>query len=157
LLMTWFIPKNPGRYKEDKFPNFSRMSKGIHLQGTPALDGRMVRISENSQKVKVDDADLFSKNISVQDVLGVRDSIKELYPELYPDPVKVSPFMDGFSKDGLPIVGESINNSNIILICGFSGQGFSQSPIMGEIGKDLVINSKTSYEIKHLSPERFLI
>ncbi|MBY7144579.1 FAD-dependent oxidoreductase [Virgibacillus sp. NKC19-3] len=155
LMMTWFMPEKPEEFAESKFPNFSRSSEGFHIQGTPAMDGRMVRVSDNSKKVEIKDADLFDKNVAVKDVLGVRESVKKLLPNLNPDPIRINPFMEGFTTDGLPIVGVPKVNRNIVLVCGFSGQGFSQSPAMGEIAKDLVINNKTHYEIDHLSPNRF--
>ncbi|WP_088052537.1 FAD-dependent oxidoreductase [Virgibacillus dakarensis] len=155
LLMTWFMPEDPELFKESKFPNFSRLSDGVHIQGTPALDGRMVRVSDNSIKAEVKDANFFDKNVAVEDILGVRESVKKLLPNLNPDPMRISAFMEGFTSDGLPIVGSLQENKNIILVCGFSGQGFSQSPAMGEIAKDLVIYNNTDYQIDHLSPYRF--
>ncbi|WP_368652815.1 N-methyl-L-tryptophan oxidase [Ornithinibacillus sp. 4-3] len=155
IIMTWFIPESPEQFTEEKFPNFSRLSGGRHIQGTPAIDGRLVRVSESLERAKYDSADHFDKNVSVEDILGVREAVKELIPNLNPDPVSIAPFMDGFTTDGLPIVGSTSKNENVILLCGFSGQGFSQSPAMGEIAAHLAMGNKTGYDIKHLSPKRF--
>lgn len=160
IMLTWFIPKNPEQFVESKFPNFTRISKGINLQGTPAMDGKMVRVSNNSKevteaKVEIKDADLFDKNVSVEYAYSVSEQIKSLIPNLNPDPVRISPFIEGYSADGLPIVGTLKEDENIVLVCGFCGQGFSQSPVMGEIAADLVENNKTDHQISHLSPNRF--
>lgn len=160
IIMSWFMPQNPNQFIESKFPNFTRLSDGIHIQGTPALDGRMVRVSNNSPtipeaKVEVKDPDFFDKNVSVEYAKSVRENVTSLIPNLNPDPIRINPFVEGFTEDKLPIVGRTKENENVILVCGFSGQGFSQSPAMGEIASDLVINNKTNYHISHLSPNRF--
>lgn len=160
LILTWFIPETPEQFVESKFPNFTRLTDEIHIQGTPALDGRMVRVTNNSKsvseaKLKVEDADHFDKNVSVEYALSIGEQVQKLIPNLHPDPVQISPFMEGFSADGLPIVGSLQEDQNTILVCGFSGQGFSQAPVMGEIAADLAINNETDYDIGHLSPNRF--
>lgn len=161
LVLTWFIPKNPDLFKEEKFPNFSRLSEGIHIQGTPATDGRMVRVTNGSDniiesKININNPDDFSKDVSVEYAMQIRESISKLIPDLYPDPVQTLPFMDGFSKDGLPLIGNTKENKNVIFLCGFSGQGFSQAPTMGKIASEIALDDKTDYDIKHLSPGRFV-
>lgn len=154
IVMSWFVAKDPTQFVENKFPNFGRVSGDLALIGTPPIDGRLVRISDTSIKT-IDHADNFDKNVQVKDIENVRAIVQELMPGLYPDPVSVIPFMDGYTKDGFPIVGEMAENEHVILACGFSGSGFSQSSIMGEIVADLVMNKCTNFEIDHLLPNRF--
>ena len=160
LILSWFMPKNPEEFKEANFPNFTRLSDEIHIQGTPALDGRFVRVTNNSENITearfvVNDPDQFDKNIPLSYAKDIGEQIVRLIPNLYPDPVQILPFVDGYSKDGLPIVGSLKDDHNIVLVCGFSGQGFSQAPVMGEIATQLVLNNQSTYDIKHLSPNRF--
>jgi len=160
LIMSWFIPKNPEEFSEDNFPNFSRLSDGVSMQGTPALDGRMVRVTNSSEtlseaKQKVDNPDSFKKDVSLEYVVSVRESIARLIPNLNPEPVRISTYIDGFTSDGFPIVGSLQESDNIILVCGFSAQGFSQAPAMGKIATDFVLKGRTNYQIDHLSPNRF--
>lgn len=160
LIMSWFIPKNPEEFSEDNFPNFSRLSDGVSMQGTPALDGRMVRVTNSSEtlseaKQKVDNPDSFKKDVSLEYVVSVRESIERLIPNLNPEPVRISTYIDGFTSDGFPIVGSLQESDNIILVCGFSAQGFSQGPAMGKIATDFVLKGRTNYQIDHLSPNRF--
>lgn len=160
IVLSWFMPENPEQFDESKFPNFTRLSKSMHIQGTPALDGRFVRVTNNSKnisetKLEVKNPDQFDKNISVEYAKSIGGQIKKLIPNLHPDPVLIIPFVEGFSKDGLPIVGRLKNHNNVLLLCGFSGQGFSQAPVMGEIAADLIMKNETNYKIEHLSPNRF--
>lgn len=162
IMLTWFMPENPEQYTEYNFPNFTRLSNGIHMQGTPAVDGRLVRVTNNSKNItesmiKIEDPDTFDKNVSLKYAKSVGEQIVQLLPNLNPDPVRISPYIDGFTEDGLPVVGITEENKNIILVCGFSGQGFSQAAAMGEIATDLVTDNKTSYNISHLSPKRFCL
>ncbi|MFA1820102.1 N-methyl-L-tryptophan oxidase [Virgibacillus oceani] len=160
-LMTWFIPETPALFHESKFPNFGRTSDGISLVGAPSIDGRLVRVNdrtttpESVAKVEMKDADDLCKNVSVDELVNVKETVKRFLPNLNPDPVNAQAFMDGFTTDGLPIVGSLNGKNNVILVCGFSARGFSQSPAMGEIAADLAMNNKPSYSIDHLSPRRF--
>src|SRR5699024_289865 len=105
IIMTWFIANNPQQFTEDKFPNFSRVSGERHIVGTPTVDGRMVRVSGAYASKVIKSAESFDKNVDVEDILEVRESIKELMPGLNPDPVSTVPFMDGYTTDHLPLVG----------------------------------------------------
>lgn len=160
IVLSWFMPENPELFTENNFPNFTRLSDDIHIQGTPALDGRFVRVTNNSRtisetKIEVKDPDSFDKNVSIDYAKSIGEQIKKMIPGLHPDPVLIIPFIEGFSKDGLPIVGNLKEDENIVLVCGFSGQGFSQAPVMGEIATDFVMKNNTKHQVDHLSPSRF--
>lgn len=155
IIMTWFVAKNPNHFTEEKFPNFSRVSGKDHIVGTPTVDGRLVRVSGGKASAQIKDARAFDKNVSVEDILPVRNSIEKLMPSLYPDPVSVIPFMDGYSTDHLPFVGATSDNENVILACGLSGSGFSQAPAIGEVAAQLALDEKVFMDIDHLSPKRF--
>lgn len=160
-LMTWFIAETPEMFQENMFPNFGRTSEGTSLVGAPSIDGRLVRINDRTStpeyvaKVEMKDADKLCKNVALEELEDVKATVKKFLPNLNPDPVSAQAFMDGFTKDELPIVGPLKGKENIILVCGFSARGFSQSPAMGQIAADLAMDKKPSFSIDHLSPERF--
>lgn len=155
IIMNWFIAESPAEFTEDKFPNFSRVSEGKHIIGTPTVDGRMVRVSHGPAFEVIKDADSYDKNVPIDYALKLRDLVKEFLPNLNPDPASTMAFMDGYTTDGFPLVGATKDNEDVILACGFSGAGISQAPAMGEIAANLALNNKITYEIDHLSPSRF--
>ncbi|MUV38785.1 Sarcosine oxidase [Lentibacillus sp. JNUCC-1] len=155
IIMTWFVPKDTAQFTEDKFPNFSRVSGDRHIIGTPIIDGRLVRVSGAHAMKVLNNANEFDKNVDVQDILEVRESLKHLMPGINPDPVSTIPFMDGYTTDQLPLVGATKKSKNILLMCGFSGSGFSQGSAMANIAGKLAAGEKVSHSIDHLSPKRF--
>lgn len=160
-LMTWFIPETPKYFTEEYFPNFGRTTDGTSLVGAPAMDGRLVRINDRTvsdeyvQSVEMESADDLVKNVSMKELASVRETVKRFLPNLNPDPVQALAFMEGFTKDGLPLVGNTKDHENVYLAIGFSARGFSQAPTIGAIVSDLVTKDSTKYQIDHILPDRY--
>lgn len=73
-------------------------------------------------------------------------------PDLNPDPVRLSVYMEGYTASGNPLVGHLPGQDDIILLTGFSGGGFKFSPAMGEIAADLMFEGATEHPIDFLAP-----
>jgi sarcosine oxidase len=78
-------------------------------------------------------------------------------PDLNPDPIRTSAYMEGYtnppgSPSGYPLVGHLPGEDDIIVMAGFSGSGFKFSPAMGEIGADLALDGTTKHPIDFLAP-----
>src|SRR5699024_9555084 len=63
--------------------------------------------------------------------------------------------MDGWTVDFEAPVSYCGLSGRVVLATGFSGYGFTVAPVMGQIVADLVEKDETSYNIEHLSPNRF--
>ncbi|WP_404455304.1 N-methyl-L-tryptophan oxidase [Virgibacillus necropolis] len=155
LVLTWFAAKNIDDFKPDNFPIFARMRKEFRLTGAPTLDGTMVKASNTKNPGIVPEPDSLDRDVSLEEMIEVSDAVKELIPDLIPDPVRASVYMDGYTQDDHSIVGAAPGMENTLLISGFSGHGFKMAPIIGSIAADLIIDGETFHEIEHLNPKRF--
>jgi sarcosine oxidase len=52
--------------------------------------------------------------------------------------------MEGYTDSTLPLVGPLPDCDDIVLLAGFSGQGFKIAPAMGDIAADLALQGHTS-------------
>lgn len=75
---------------------------------------------------------------------------------LRPDPARISVHMDGYTTDEHAVVGAVPGSERLFVMGGYSGHGFKLAPVMGEIGKDLVLTGSTAHGIDHLAPGRYL-
>lgn len=156
LVLTWFIPKNIEATKPDKLPVFARLRGDFRLTGVPTLDGTMVKASYTKNPEVISDPESLSRDVYSEEIEKLRESVKQLFPVVYPDPVRASVYMDAYTPDHHALLGYLPNWKNVVFASGFSGHGFKLAPIIGEIITELLIDGKTKYNIKHLDPLRFV-
>jgi sarcosine oxidase len=87
-------------------------------------------------------------------VRHLRDVIAQFFPELHPDPVSTTIGIEGYTTDGLALLGTSLDTKAIVVACGFSGSGFKFAPVMGDIAADHMIDGTTVRDAAFLAPDR---
>lgn len=157
LLLTWFTSESMNQFNPERFPIFVRMTKDIDIFGVPTLDGHMVKIAPVSARGdgSVLNPNAMDRNVPMRDIEKLIQGVKTYLPDLIPEPIRVSAYMDGYTSDHNPLVGFVPGYENVMVMGGFSGHGFKLAPIMGKIAADLLLRGHTDYDIKYLSPERF--
>lgn len=155
LVLTWFAPKNMEQFKPKNFPIFARMYNDYRLTGAPVIDGSMVKASNTKNPEKVQPSEGLNRNVRMEEIIEVGQSVQTLIPELIPDPVRASVYMDSYTFDGHSLVGHVPGFKNTVLMSGFSGHGFKMAPVFGKIAADLIIDGKTNHPINHLNPVRY--
>ena len=155
LVSTWFCAKDPALFEPERFPVFIRESRDIEtsVSGIPSLDGVSVKVMPNKHFGEYD-ADSLDRNLGYEDLELISRLVRNWLPGLYPDPIRVGIYMDGYTPDGHALVGLHPDSRDVVLMVGFSGHGFKMAPVFGEIASDLVANGTTSHGIGHLSPAR---
>lgn len=156
LVMTWFPAKDLNQFKAEQFPVFARRSGGYDFFGTPTVDGSMVKVALNTAYGQVENPDHLNRTVDLDELSIVSGAVQDFLPGLYPDPVRVSVYMDVYTPDSHAIVGRHPGFENAIVMSGYSGHGFKMSPVMGKIAAELALDGKTQYPIEHLSPARFI-
>ncbi|WP_026565557.1 N-methyl-L-tryptophan oxidase [Bacillus sp. UNC41MFS5] len=158
LLLTWFTSERMKQFSPERFPIFVRFSEEINLFGVPSLDGSMVKIAPVSDQGDgpVKNPDSLDRNVLLQDIEKLIQGVKSYLPDLIPEPVRVTPYIDGYTPDHAPLVGFLPGNENVIVMGGFSGHGFKFAPLMGRIASELVLTGETQYDIGFMDPARFL-
>jgi len=156
IKMTWFPPKNRMDFNQEKFPVFIRKTDDVELYGVPSLDGTTVKVSFTYKHDYVKDPDFLNRSVDLEHLPNINYYIEKFFPGLYPDPVRISAYMDLYTPDKHPILGEVSELKNTIIVSGFSGHGFKMSPIIGKMAADIALDGKTNFPINRFSPNRLL-
>lgn len=157
LVNAWFLPRNKESFTEAHFPVFTRERNEDTYYGFPAVDGDMVKIGIlSTKKHKIEHAGLLDKNVGVKELATLQEILRNEMPGLYNDPSRTSAYMEVYTDDYDPIVGEVPGHPNVVVLTGFSGHGFKMAPTMGKIAKELLMTGSSNFEIEDFSLERFL-
>jgi sarcosine oxidase len=155
LIMTWFPARDVSRFRTDNFPIFIRQTGDYDISGWPSLDGASVKVAVNHGWDHVADPDRLDRSVDDRLTALIRNAVAELLPDLYPEPVRVGVYMDGYTADKDSFVGPVPGLDNVIVLGGFSGHGFKMSPAIGRATAELVLDGGTTLPIGHLDPQRF--
>jgi|SRR5690625_5024401 len=157
LIGHWFATKNETQLRRDyPFIYMREVDEGI-FYGLPSLDRNIVKVALSSVKDdSIQSISKFTKDIKVEEISLINDIVKKYLPGLYPDPIRSSTYIEGYTPDNNSIIGEVEGHNNIIIASGFSGHGFKISPLIGKIVTDLVLEKKSPYLLNKFKPNRFL-
>ncbi|MCA9184554.1 MAG: FAD-binding oxidoreductase, partial [Planctomycetales bacterium] len=70
-------------------------------------------------------------------------------------PMTITTGIMTFTPDGHPFCGTMPNVQGLFYCSGFSGHGIVQSPTIGKIMAELVLDGKSSYDIRHIDADRY--
>ncbi|MDX2530869.1 N-methyl-L-tryptophan oxidase [Streptomyces europaeiscabiei] len=122
--------------------------------GLPSPDGVSVKLGLSfARHLPVPEPERLDRTVRRPEELGTfHEVIAELMPDLNPDPIRMSAYMEGYTESKNPLVGHLPGEDDIIVMAGFSGNGFKLSPAMGEIAADLALDGTTDHPIDFLAP-----
>jgi sarcosine oxidase len=121
--------------------------------GLPSPDGLSVKLGLSfARHLPVPEPERLDRTVRPEELGIFRELISELMPDLNPDPIRMSAYMEGYTDSGDPLVGHLPGEDDIIVMAGFSGSGFKMSPAMGEIAADLALDGTTDHPVDFLAP-----
>lgn len=145
-ISAWFLPHEDPPADAER-PAFIRCGE-TPFYGIPSPDGLAVKLGLSQAHHKpVDDPNLLNRTVAPEELETFTAVVRRHLPGLNPDPVRVSVFMEAYTESNLPLVGPLPGCDDIVLLAGFSGQGFKLAPAMGDIAADLVLEGRTSQPI----------
>ncbi|MFI2722477.1 N-methyl-L-tryptophan oxidase [Streptomyces collinus] len=151
LVSSWHIPTRYDWFAGGA-PAFVR-SAPHDCYGLPSPDGISVKLGLSfARYLPVPDPERLDRTVRPEELGTFRELIGELMPDLNPDPIRLSVYMEGYTASGNPLVGHLPGEDDIIVMAGFSGSGFKLSPAMGEIAADLALDGTTEYPVGFLAP-----
>jgi sarcosine oxidase len=154
VLQSWFIPRNTAAYRPDVFPVFQRTGD-VRVYGFPTTDAAMVKLGVTAKVPElVPDADALDPSVTSAHRRELRDMVAEYLPGLYPDPVRMSVYMEAYSTSMQGLVGPTAELPHVIIACGLSGTGFKFAPVLGDIAADYVRAGTTNHAADFLLPDR---
>lgn len=155
LVLTWFPAKDVAAFAPARFPIFTRQWNGADVYGAPSVDGHMVKVTLHGAYGTVDDPDSMDRDVSPEQLGEISRAVAELLPDLVPEPVRISAYMDAFTDDGHAIIGRPNEAPGVLALSGFSGHGFKLAPVVGEVAADLASGKEPDYDVGHLRADRF--
>lgn len=153
LTSAWFLGRTPETLQG--MPSFMRTAPS-YCYGIPTFDGRMMKLGLGfNDHYVTGDPDTVPRELSADDV---REQIQrfawvlqDLLPELDPHPVRISTFIESYTRSMHEYIRPLPSDSNITVLGGFSGHGFKMCPAIGEIGADLAVGDAPSIDIDFLA------
>ncbi|WP_158842796.1 N-methyl-L-tryptophan oxidase [Saccharothrix deserti] len=151
VICSWHLPTRHDWFTGGA-PPFVR-STPHDCFGLPSPDGISVKLGLSfARHLPVPDPERLDRTVRPEELGTFHELIRELMPDLNPDPIRMSAYMEGYTESGNPLVGHLPGEDDIIVMAGFSGSGFKLSPAMGEIAADLALDGSTDHPIDFLAP-----
>jgi sarcosine oxidase len=153
VLLSWFAARDPASFTPDRFPVFVRESAGVHIYGTPSIDGATVKVAGAAVSHGVDDPNAVERRHSAEEMGNMADAVARFLPGLYPDPVRMDAFTDLYATDGVPLLGRVPGAERLIVATAFSGRGFKLAPTIGTAVTNLVLD-RPDPDLEFCTPTR---
>ncbi len=149
-ISAWFLPHEDQSADAER-PAFIRRGD-VPFYGIPSPDGMTVKLGLSQAHHKpVDDPNRLNRTVAPEELETFTEIVRSHLPGLNPDPVRLSVFMEGYTDSTRPLVGHLPGCEDIVLLAGFSGQGFKLSPAMGDIAADLALQGRTAQPIDFIT------
>lgn len=154
-VLVWYEAEDPKQFTADKFPIFSRVSKGRGLYGFPTIDGKTVKVAFHHGGEEANHPNDVDREIHESDLNNLTEKVKKYLPGLIPTPVKAKTCFYTNTPDEHFVIGKSSRVPNVTLLGPMAGHGFKFAPIIGKIGAQLATGQQPTLEISLFNPDRF--
>lgn len=150
LVNAWYVPTTDDWSGQER-PAFIRTAP-THCYGLPSPDGVSVKLGlSRALHRPAGDPNRLDRTVEPGELDIFTELLGRHLPDLNPDPVRLSVYMEGYTESSRPLVGPLPGHDNVVLLAGFSGHGFKLSPAMGDIAADLALDGATPQPADFLS------
>jgi sarcosine oxidase len=154
VALHWYLARQPALFGPEHFPSHIRTIDGHAICLFSSQDGTMVKAAVGGSLGLLEDP-LDAAGSPAWDERTLSAVIADLYPGLWPDPVRSQSYSDGFTPDRDGMIGRLAAHPNIVVGTGFSAQGFKIASAVGAALADIVTRGETALPIGHLDIGRF--
>nr|WP_245190230.1 FAD-dependent oxidoreductase [Leucobacter exalbidus] len=154
LISTWFRPKF--RETMEGLPAYVRTEPN-YSYGLPSPDGTALKVGLGFKNhLAIASPDSSEYTLSDADLLPLRNLVRDLFPSLGDYPSRFTVCHESYTKSRIEWVQPHPEMSNVLVMAGFSGKGFKNSPALGEIGARWALGLPTEphaeflFELDHL-------
>ncbi len=146
-VMLWFEPKEPERFRRDRFPVFLFESRRGAFYGLPQIDERGVKIARHYCAPELRHPEEISFETIEADETPVWDFIRESIDASFVRCRARQACMYTLTPDRHFVLDFHPGNANVVVAAGFSGHGFKFASVVGEVLADLVEQGQTHHPI----------
>jgi sarcosine oxidase len=153
----WFEPEaRDAHYDEKIFPIFAHeYIAGEICYGFPRLK-RGVKASVMHSGEIVDDADAVNRNIGEEEVVPLRNALRNILPYLSNAPVRESDVcLFTNTRDHDFVIDFHPRHPRVIVSSACSGHGFKFASVIGEIQADMAVNGRSRFDLSPFTIARF--
>ncbi len=150
LINAWYVPTTDGWSGQER-PAFIRTAP-THCYGLPSPDGVSVKLGlSRALHRPAGDPNRLERAVEPGELDIFTELLSRYMPDLHPDPIRLSVYMEGYTESSRPLVGPLPGHDDVVLLAGFSGHGFKLSPAMGDIAADLALEGASPQPIDFIS------
>ncbi|XP_047613815.1 peroxisomal sarcosine oxidase isoform X1 [Phacochoerus africanus] len=159
--VCYWKEKAPGSYSVSQaFPCFLGLGLSLaphHIYGLPSREypGLVKVCYHHGNKADPEERDCPTAFADIQDVHILSRFVRDLLPDLEPEPAIMEHCMYTNTPDEHFILDRHPKYDNIVIGAGFSGHGFKLSPIVGKILYELSMKLTPSYDLTPFRISRF--
>ncbi|TYL38426.1 N-methyl-L-tryptophan oxidase [Natronococcus pandeyae] len=154
-VLAWLQPREPDRFRPDRFPVWNLQVPEGRFYGFPIHDVPGFKIGRYNHREKTVDPDAFEREPTQEDERLLRSFAERYFPEGAGPTMRLQTCLftntpdDHFVLDTLP------DHPQVAVGAGFSGHGFKFASVIGEILADLALEGETDHPIEMFSLDRF--
>lgn len=104
----------------------------------PTVDGRTIKIDFQQPQPRVSDPDDHHPNVEPGYVLPWVAAVADRIAGMAERPARIESYVEGYTVDRRGTIELSGTCPRVVALGGFSGQGFTYAPAVGEVVADLV-------------------
>jgi sarcosine oxidase len=154
-VMLWFEPREPARFRRDRFPVFLYEHAQGAFYGMPMIDGRGVKIARHYGEPELSSPDGVDWTTTDADELPVRAFLNACLAAPFGRCTTRQVCQYTLTPDRHFVIDRHSANRNVVVAAGFSGHGFKFAPVVGEMLADLAETGTTRWPIDFLRATRF--
>ncbi|WP_291277713.1 FAD-dependent oxidoreductase [Galactobacter sp.] len=148
LLSTWFLPRTGASLEGMKpyiraNPNYS--------YGLPTADGLAMKLGLGfPTHLPIESPDTARLSITEEDLEPVRSLVAEFLPHLEPYPMRMQAYYEAYTHNRHEYIAPHPTMDKVLVLAGFSGKGFKNSPVTGEIAARHIMRIPQSADAQFL-------
>lgn len=148
LLSTWFLPRT-GESLEGMKP-YIRANPN-YSYGLPTADGLAMKLGLGfPNHLPIDSPDTARLEITEEDLEPIRTLVAEFFPHLEPYPMRMQAYYEAYTHNRHEFIAPHPSMDKVLVLAGFSGKGFKNSPVTGEIAARQVMGIQQSPDAEFL-------
>lgn len=152
LTSMWFTGNDDDIFRN--LPPFLRVAPS-YCYGIPSPDSRSVKLGLGfNDHYATGDADSLPRKLVGKDLeeqlrkfAWIRDDI---LPGLSHRPYRVETYVESYTRSMIEYIQPHPENENVLIMTGFSGHGFRVAPVLGKIGRQILIDGKSDIDISFM-------
>ncbi|MEJ8277549.1 FAD-dependent oxidoreductase [Pseudonocardia spirodelae] len=143
VVLTWFPVRDPRRFDAAHFPPGLHTGAPVHTF-FPAVDGATVKINHQQPQPRVHSPADHHPVVDAGYARTWAGPVARRFTGMSTRPVRTESYVEGYTAARRGVVALGSWSPRVVMLGGFSGQGFKYAPAVGELVAELVRTGRSS-------------